>query len=175
MVNAIKESSCFVSTDFDRDLKVCEEYKNRKSILKEMEDDEDNEDEDHDDSVKRRRRQYEDGQPFVLKYALPDNPSEIGHVIQDSGPKSSGTSLVTSEPAVPTSQPSQPFGITTVSASQTAQSSSFHPESVISERQILRLTTERFTIPEVLFNPHHVGLNQAGLVEAIITSVKKAP
>ncbi|KAJ3197488.1 hypothetical protein HK101_003186 [Irineochytrium annulatum] len=40
--------------------------------------------------------------------------------------------------------------------------------------QILQLNHERFTVPEVLFNPSDLGLNQAGLVEAVVESVLSA-
>ena len=40
------------------------------------------------------------------------------------------------------------------------------------ERQILSLSVERFSTPEILFRPKDIGLDQAGLCDAIIQSVE---
>ncbi|KAF2075670.1 hypothetical protein CYY_003043 [Polysphondylium violaceum] len=39
------------------------------------------------------------------------------------------------------------------------------------ENQLLTLVNERFTVPELLFNPSDIGINQGGLAEAIVQSV----
>ncbi|GAM19690.1 hypothetical protein SAMD00019534_028650 [Acytostelium subglobosum LB1] len=39
------------------------------------------------------------------------------------------------------------------------------------EEQILTLVNERFSVPELLFNPSDIGLNQAGLAESIVQSI----
>ena len=55
------------------------------------------------------------------------------------------------------------------------------PEALMSEKevreqlQVLRISSERFTVPEVLFNPSDIGINQAGLPEAIHQSINKCP
>lgn len=41
-----------------------------------------------------------------------------------------------------------------------------------SEHQTLRLNNERFSIPEILFNPSDVGIKQTGIAECIMDSVK---
>lgn len=41
--------------------------------------------------------------------------------------------------------------------------------------QILALTNERFTIPELLFNPSDVGLNQTGIPDAVMKSINSMP
>lgn len=41
--------------------------------------------------------------------------------------------------------------------------------------QFLRLANERFQVPEILFNPSDVGVNQVGIVEAIIDSIQSLP
>jgi actin-related protein 6 len=38
--------------------------------------------------------------------------------------------------------------------------------------QILTMNNERFMIPEILFNPSDIGMNQAGIPEAIHQSVQ---
>lgn len=44
-----------------------------------------------------------------------------------------------------------------------------------SQEQVIRLTVERFTVPEILFHPSDVGISQMGLAEAIMYSVSKCP
>ncbi|CEQ39373.1 SPOSA6832_00899, partial [Sporobolomyces salmonicolor] len=43
------------------------------------------------------------------------------------------------------------------------------------EEQLLYLCNERFTVPEVLFNPSTIDLNQAGLAETIAVSIASLP
>lgn len=43
------------------------------------------------------------------------------------------------------------------------------------DQQILRLTNERFTIPELLFHPSDVGIRQMGIAEAIFETCKACP
>ncbi|KAH9991239.1 actin-like protein Arp6 [Russula vinacea] len=45
----------------------------------------------------------------------------------------------------------------------------------IDGEQILYMGNERFSIPEVLFCPDHIGLHQAGLGEAIVQSINLLP
>lgn len=43
------------------------------------------------------------------------------------------------------------------------------------EQQTLRLNNERFSIPELLFHPSDVGIQQIGIPEAIILSINACP
>jgi actin-related protein 6 len=45
----------------------------------------------------------------------------------------------------------------------------------IDGEQILYMGNERFSVPEVLFCPDHIGLHQAGLGEAIVQSITLLP
>lgn len=36
------------------------------------------------------------------------------------------------------------------------------------EQQIVPMNNERFTVPEALFHPTHVGINQAGIPETLV-------
>lgn len=38
--------------------------------------------------------------------------------------------------------------------------------------QIISLNNERFTIPELLFNPSDIGIKEMGISEAIVDSIK---
>lgn len=41
--------------------------------------------------------------------------------------------------------------------------------------QFIRLANERFQVPEILFNPSDIGINQVGIVEAIVDSINSLP
>lgn len=41
--------------------------------------------------------------------------------------------------------------------------------------QFVRLANERFQVPELLFHPSDIGINQVGLVEAIVDSINSLP
>lgn len=41
--------------------------------------------------------------------------------------------------------------------------------------QFVRLANERFLVPEILFHPSDVGINQVGIVEAIVDSINSLP
>lgn len=41
--------------------------------------------------------------------------------------------------------------------------------------QFLRLSNERFQVPEILFNPADIGIGQVGVVEAIVDSINSLP
>lgn len=177
LVNAIKEATCFVSTDFSKDLKICEDYRRKKQDFLRGGDDEDEGDSDYVKRLKKRKEEFEDNQPFLAKYALPDNPSEIGRVIGSI----SSSPLTTSEPAVPKRQSDESKKLADDSEKnslthiQSEDQNASGLDTSLSNHQILRLTTERFTIPEVLFSPHYVGLTQCGLTEAIMASVTRSP
>nr|CAB3219971.1 actin-related protein 6-like [Phallusia mammillata] len=49
-----------------------------------------------------------------------------------------------------------------------------NPKSKTQE-QTIRLTVERFTVPEILFHPSDVGISQMGLAEGILHSISKCP
>lgn len=43
------------------------------------------------------------------------------------------------------------------------------------DSQVLTLLTERFSIPEILFNPSDIGMNQCGIAEAIAEAIQECP
>jgi actin-related protein 6 len=43
------------------------------------------------------------------------------------------------------------------------------------EYQVLRLNNERFSVPEVLFNPSDIGISQMGIAEATIDAINACP
>ena len=44
-----------------------------------------------------------------------------------------------------------------------------------SAEQVLSLGNERFVVPELLFQPHGVGLKQQGLADTIASAILKLP
>ena len=48
-------------------------------------------------------------------------------------------------------------------------------ESSQSGEQVLRMGIERISIPEVLFHPSDIGINQKGVAEALVESVQSVP
>lgn len=41
--------------------------------------------------------------------------------------------------------------------------------------QILRLANERFAVPEMLFHPSDIGIQEMGIPEAIVDSIQSLP
>lgn len=64
---------------------------------------------------------------------------------------------------------------TTVKRGYIRQSPSKNPVSEDSDQQSMRLCNERFTVPELLFNPSDVGIQQVGIPEAVIDALKDCP
>ena len=46
---------------------------------------------------------------------------------------------------------------------------------MINFQQCLRLNNERFSVPETLFHPSDIGINQMGIPEAILNSILSCP
>jgi actin-related protein 6 len=109
LINVIKERTCFVATDFEAELAKCKRYKTAQNRLE------------------------RDANPYLINYALPESPGDIGHIIKKA------------------------------------------EDNAISGAQTLRLSNERFSVPELLFAPHHVGLDQAGLAETVVNCLNRVP
>ena len=52
---------------------------------------------------------------------------------------------------------------------------SSRPGPAADEEQVMVLRNERFTVPELLFNPADVGLKQAGAVECVLQALEMVP
>lgn len=44
-------------------------------------------------------------------------------------------------------------------------------EEIEEDEQVLTMNNERFTVPEILFNPSDIGMDQAGISEAIVDAI----
>jgi actin-related protein 6 len=113
VMNAAKEDSCYVSLDFENDMRLA-----------------------RDESKKRRKENY--GYKIAREYVLPDFTSLRRGYLREMKPLTAPTS-----------------------------SSTQHQSS----EQTIVLNNERFSVPEVLFNPSDVGIMQMGIAEAIAHSI----
>ncbi|GAA5844602.1 hypothetical protein JCM11251_002240 [Rhodosporidiobolus azoricus] len=99
----------------------------------------------------------------------PSNPITRTYVLPDFTPGSSNklgyvrTGLTPPLPSPPPPDPNAPW---------TAQQPEAKQEE---EEQLLFLANERFTVPEVLFTPSSIDLNQSGLSEAVASSIAALP
>ena len=109
VMNAAKEDSCYVSLNFDNDMKIAKI-----------------------ESRKRRKDNYK--YKIAREYVLPDFTSLRRGYLRE--------------------------------IATTAASNSSNTQPSISEQTIV-LNNERFSVPEVLFNPSDVGIMQMGIAEAI--------
>lgn len=64
---------------------------------------------------------------------------------------------------------------TTVKRGYIRKSPAKNTVSEDSDQQSMRLCNERFTVPELLFNPSDVGIQQVGIPEAVIDALKDCP
>lgn len=103
VLNQVKEDSCFVSQDFNEDMRIA-------------------------------RKRYPDN-TIIREYVLPDYTQIRRGFLRTPDPKN----------------------------------------DIQDELQTLRLNNERFVIPEVLFHPSDVGIQQMGVAEAIVDAINGCP
>jgi actin-related protein 6 len=155
LVNGIKERLCFVSTRLDEDLRTCKKRGGANAI----------------------RRLY------CLPTGL-QGQDRLGHVV-DPEQEGVGPALSTSAEggsATPASSPSkrvkleakEPGAHASKSHSAQGQESSAGAQGAGEddmEEAYLDVGNERFTVPEVLFAPHMVGMRQCGIHHTIASSI----
>ncbi|KAL8276167.1 hypothetical protein RQP46_011425 [Phenoliferia psychrophenolica] len=71
--------------------------------------------------------------------------------------------------------PSPPLPASTDQQQQQQQGDAKGKGPAVEEEQLLQMSNERFAVPEVLFNPSTIDLNQAGLPETIAHSIASLP
>ncbi|TNY17915.1 actin-like protein ARP6 [Rhodotorula diobovata] len=95
--------------------------------------------------------------PIVRTFVLPDftpgSKNKLGYV---------RTGLTPPPPSPPSPDPSAPPTLP-------------QQQKDAEEEQLLHLCNERFTVPEVLFNPTTIDLNQAGLAETVALAIAALP
>ena len=157
LISQVKEAVCFVSTDFSRDLEKCKRLRNAQNDI-------------------------------VLEYVLPDyNTGKGGFARKKQQQQHGGKAAVAAAAAVPTTTSTTPASLAsaasastssnnaaTAAAAATAATASKEKGGPDSD-QIMVLANERFTVPELLFNPADVGLKQAGVAECVLQSLEIVP
>jgi len=119
VMNAAKEDACFVSLDFEQDMKTAR-------------------------SESRKRRRDNHRYQIAREYVLPDFTTLRRGVLREILPPPKADS-----------------------------SSAGHQVGSEQHEQCITLNNERFTVPELLFNPSDVGIIQMGIPEAIAHSISK--
>jgi actin-related protein 6 len=104
------------------------------------------------------------------RYYPKDNDIVLNYVLPDFSPNSSNkTGYIQDRKALPTTatlrSPEKRDKGGMLKAAATA----------VGEEQVLKMTNERFVVPELLFNPSAIGMQQQGLPEAIASSIARLP
>ncbi|KAG0047486.1 Actin- protein 6 [Gryganskiella cystojenkinii] len=156
LVNEVKEACCYVSTRQEKfwdDLDICKKSPRANKIIQ--------------------------------HYALPDySTQQHGYVKGQSRSKKrtgqkrkvlSKTSKTKADERAPSSvDDNQDLDIQdydSSSASEDDVNSDVEMEPIEEDEQILVMNNERFTVPEILFNPSDIGMDQAGIPEAIVDAI----
>ena len=156
LVNGIKERLCFVSTNLDEDLRTCKKRGGANDI----------------------RRIY------CLPTGLPGQ-DRLGHVVApEGGSSASATCSGSTPPASPSKRvkfDAKDTGSLPGSHSDAGKSALVAGEAASAgdrvggeedvEEAYLEVGNERFTVPEVLFAPHMVGMRQCGIQHTIASSI----
>ncbi|EGC32012.1 hypothetical protein DICPUDRAFT_99023 [Dictyostelium purpureum] len=125
LMNIIKERTCFISTDFMKDLTTCQKEREKS--------------------------------PLRLDYVLPnynDSNNKTGYIKKPKEQINSSDNDIKEN-----------------LDSNNNSNSNNNNEKDEDMDQVLTLVNERFTVPELLFNPSDIGMNQAGLAESIVQSI----
>ncbi|KAG0213324.1 Actin- protein 6 [Mortierella sp. GBA30] len=147
LVNEVKEACCYVSNNFWDELDICKKSPRSNKILQ--------------------------------HYVLPDYSSQQrGYVKGKPKSKTSEAKGKTSnnmdidgdedkEHSEEEDEPEDVYG----NLSEDDGSSDEDMAGANDDEQILTMNNERFTVPEILFNPSDIGMDQAGIPEAIVDAV----
>ncbi|KAG0378626.1 Actin- protein 6 [Mortierella sp. AD032] len=146
LVNEVKEACCYVSNKFWNELDICKKSPRANKILQ--------------------------------HYVLPDYSSQQrgyvkgGSKSKQSERKGKGTSkmdLDDVEDAEDDTNGSE--SDEDVDSDQSRSDSDEDMSEASEDEQVLTMNNERFTVPEILFNPSDIGMNQAGIPEAIVDAI----
>ncbi|KAF8495084.1 actin family [Gautieria morchelliformis] len=149
IVNEVKEKCCYVSSSFPTDLERCRLGGNVNGITLEyiLPD------------FSRNRHGYVRGRPApTVTPTVNLGCGEPVHIAQDTNSQSGR----------------QPDGVTETVRHDGVEISYEAPPPSDSD-QILYMSNERFTVPELIFNPNDIGLEQSGLPHAINDSISSLP
>ncbi|KAG0001271.1 Actin- protein 6 [Entomortierella chlamydospora] len=151
LVNEVKEACCYVSNNFWEELDICKKSPRANKILQ--------------------------------NYVLPDySAQQTGYVKGKPKTKNTKKAKRSSEMDVDINNDVENGG----NGGEDEEGSDFSENSdsnededdsdvemapATDEEQVLTMNNERFTVPEILFNPSDIGMEQAGIPEAIVDAV----
>ena len=153
LISQVKEAVCFVSTDFSRDLEKCKRLRNAQNDI-------------------------------VLEYVLPDyNTGKGGFARKKQQQQQHGGKAAAVAAAVPMITSTAPASLASAASTSNAATAATAATAASASKekggpdsdQIMVLANERFTVPELLFNPADVGLKQAGVAECVLQSLEIVP
>ncbi|KAF9902946.1 Actin- protein 6 [Linnemannia zychae] len=145
LVNEVKEACCYVSNNFWDELDICKKSPRANKILQ--------------------------------HYVLPDYSSQQrGYVKGGSKSKRSekkGKETITMdlddvEGGTNRSQTEEDADSDHSDSNSNSDEEMSEPDE---DEQVLTMNNERFTVPEILFNPSDIGMDQAGIPEAIVDAI----
>ncbi|KAK3847701.1 MAG: actin family [Linnemannia gamsii] len=146
LVNEVKEACCYVSNKFWDELDICKKSPRANRILQ--------------------------------HYVLPDYSSQQrgyvkgGSKSKQSERKGKRTSKMDLDDVEDAEDDTNGSESDEDVDSNLSRSDSDEDMSEASEdEQVLTMNNERFTVPEILFNPSDIGMNQAGIPEAIVDAI----
>lgn len=114
----------------------------------------------------------------MARSSATNNPIVRSYVLPDFVPTSDNKLGYVRQPRTGTTPPPAPADTANESAMEIdggSQQATPQPAKPSEEEQILQMGNERFTVPEVLFHPSSIDLNQAGIAETIASSIEAMP
>ncbi|KAF9909337.1 Actin- protein 6 [Lobosporangium transversale] len=145
LVNEVKEACCFISNNFWEDLDICKKSPRANKILQ--------------------------------HYVLPDYSSQqTGYIKGKRGTKKVKSKKTSSKMDIDIDQ-TEPEELGKDEEVENKESSGDEYDNDIEmttpddDEQVLTMNNERFTVPEILFHPSDIGMEQAGIPEAVVDAV----
>ncbi|KAF8980560.1 Actin- protein 6 [Entomortierella lignicola] len=144
LVNEVKEACCYVSNKFWEELDICKKSPRANKILQ--------------------------------NYVLPDySTQQIGYVkgkSKSKKPKKKKAKKMDIDTDSRDGEEDQASDISeSDDSSEDEDDSDIEMAPANDEEQVLTMNNERFTVPEILFNPSDIGMEQAGIPEAVVDAV----
>ncbi|KAF9128586.1 Actin- protein 6 [Mortierella sp. 14UC] len=145
LVNEVKEACCYVSNKFWDELDICKRSPRANKILQ--------------------------------HYVLPDYSSQQrGYVkggskskrSEKKGKRTNKMDLDEAEDGTNRSESEEDVGSDQSDSDSNSDEDMSEPNE---DEQVLTMNNERFTVPEILFNPSDIGMDQAGIPEAIVDAI----
>ncbi|KAF9352307.1 Actin- protein 6 [Mortierella sp. NVP85] len=141
LVNEVKEACCYISNNFWEELDICKKSPRANKILQ--------------------------------HYVLPDySTQQTGYIKGKRRAKQTGKGKGTNDMDVDANKDPKNDQDDQSDASDVGEDGSdVEMAANGEEEQVLTMNNERFTVPEILFHPSDIGMEQAGIPEAIVDAI----